>query len=209
MFNAEKPSLDELPSSKQLLRSTVIAGVSAVAILTTVVLPAEYGIDPTGIGRAIGLAEMGEIKTQLAEEAEADRLMDEQSSLLNDVLNLFVGAAYAQEATAAEAAEEWRDETRFTLAPGGSAEWKLFMEEGQTAEYRMTVEGGRVNFDLHGHGGGNSVTYEKGRGSTGAEGEIVAEFNGEHGWFWRNRDSSDVTVTVQVRGEYAEFKDAS
>ncbi|MFW8596471.1 transmembrane anchor protein, partial [Cribrihabitans neustonicus] len=177
MFNAEKPSLDELPSSKQLLRSTVIAGVSAVAILATVVLPAEYGIDPTGIGRAIGLAEMGEIKTQLAEEAEADRQMDEQSSLLDQMLGLFVGAAYAQDA-AAEAAEEWRDETSFTLAPGGSAEWKLVMEEGQTAEYRMLVEGGRVNFDLHGHGGGNSVTYEKGRGSTGAEGEIVAEFSG-------------------------------
>ncbi|MDE4176711.1 transmembrane anchor protein [Phaeobacter sp. PT47_59] len=209
MFNAEKPSLDELPSSKQLLRSTVIAGVSAAAILATVVLPAEYGIDPTGIGRAIGLAEMGEIKTQLAEEAEADRLMDEQSSLLDQMLGLFVGAAYAQDSTAAEAAEEWRDETRFTLAPGDSAEWKLVMEEGQTAEYRMLVEGGRVNFDLHGHGGGNSVTYEKGRGSTGAKSEIVAEFNGEHGWFWRNRDSSDVTVTVQVRGEYAEFKDAS
>ena len=53
------------------------------------------------------------------------------------------------------------------------------------------------------------MTYEKGRGSTGSEGEIVAEFDGEHGWFWRNRDSADVTVTVRVRGEYAEFKDAS
>ncbi len=209
MFNAEKPSLNELPSSKQLLRSTVIAGVSAVAILVTVVLPAEYGIDPTGIGRAIGLAEMGEIKTQLTEEAEADRQRDEQSSLLDQMLGLFVGAAYAQDASAAEAPKEWRDETSFTLAPGGSAEWKLVMEEGQTAEYRMLVEGGRVNFDLHGHGGGNSVTYEKGRGSTGAEGEIIAEFNGEHGWFWRNRDSSNVTVSVQVRGEYAAFKDAS
>ncbi|MHA6347659.1 transmembrane anchor protein [Roseivivax sp. CAU 1761] len=213
MFNAEKPSLDQLPSSKQLLRSTLIAGASAVAILVTVVLPAEYGIDPTGVGRAIGLAEMGEIKTQLAEEAEADRRMDmaieEQSSLLNGLLGLFVGAAYAQEAGAAEAPEEWRDETTFTLAPGDSAEWKLVMEEGQTAEYRVLVEGGRVNFDLHGHGNGNSVTYEKGRGSTGSEGEIVAEFDGEHGWFWRNRDSSDVTVTVRVRGEYAEFKDAS
>ncbi|WP_412073366.1 transmembrane anchor protein [Tritonibacter mobilis] len=212
MFNAEKPSLDQLPSSKQLIRSTVIAGVSAVAILVTVVLPAEYNIDPTGIGRAIGLKEMGEIKTQLADEAEADRLMEqaaeEQSSLLNDVLGLFVGAAYAQDATSVTA-ETWRDETTFTLAPGDSAEWKLVMEQGQTAQYRMVVEGGKVNFDLHGHGGGNSVTYEKGRGSTGAEGEIVAEFNGEHGWFWRNRDSSDVTVTVQVRGEYAEFKDAS
>ena len=212
MFNAEKPSLDQLPSSKQLIRSTVIAGVSAVAILVTVVLPAEYNIDPTGIGRVIGLKEMGEIKTQLADEAEADRLMEqaaeEQSSLLNDVLGLFVGAAYAQDATSVTA-EAWRDETTFTLAPGDSAEWKLVMEKGQTAQYRMIVEGGKVNFDLHGHGGGNSVTYEKGRGSTGAEGEIVAEFNGEHGWFWRNRDSSDVTVTVQVRGEYAEFKDAS
>ena len=85
----------------------------------------------------------------------------------------------------------------------------MVMEAGQTAEYQMLVEGGRVNFDLHGHGGGNSVTYEKGRGSTGAEGEVTADFDGEHGWFWRNRDSADITVTVQVRGEYAEFKDAS
>ena len=207
MFNTEKPSLEELPSSAQLLKSTILAAVSAVVILFTVVLPAEYGIDPTGIGRAIGLAEMGEIKTQLAEEAEADRKLDaaadEQSSLLDDVLGLFVSAAHAQDA------EVWRDEISFTLAPGASAEWKLVMTEGQTAEYRMLVEGGRVNFDLHGHGSGQSVTYEKGRGSSGAEGTILASFDGEHGWFWRNRDKSEVTVTVQVRGEYAEFKNAS
>lgn len=207
MFNAQKPSLDELPSSAQLIRSTAIAGVSAVAILVTVVLPAEYGIDPTRIGGVLGLTEMGELKTQLAEEAEADREMDqaagEQSSVLNDVFGLFVGSAHAQEA------ETWRDETTFTLEPGDTAEWKLVMEEGQTAQYRMLVEGGRVNFDLHGHGGGQSVTYEKGRGSTGDEGEIVAEFDGEHGWFWRNRDDAASTVTIQVRGEYAEFKDAS
>ena len=207
MFNAKKPSLDELPSSAQLIRSTAIAAASAVAILVTVVLPAEYNIDPTGIGGVLGLSEMGEIKAQLAEEAEADRLLEieaeEQSSLMNDIFGLFVGTAYAQEA------EIWRDETTFTLAPGDSAEWKLVMEEGQTVEYRMLVDGGRVNFDMHGHGGGKSVTYEKGRGSTGDEGEIIAAFDGEHGWFWRNRDSQPATVTVQVRGEYTEFKDAS
>jgi len=213
MFNSNRPSLEELPSSAQLLKSTVIAGVSAVAILVTVVLPAEYGIDPTRIGGVLGLTEMGEIKTQLAEEAEMDRQMMEaegdQSSLLNDIFGLFVGAARALEAAPAEESEAWREEITFTLAPGDSAEWKLVMEEGQTAEYLMIVEGGRVNFDLHGHGGGDSVTYEKGRGSTGGEGEIVADFDGEHGWFWRNRDSSEVTVTLRVRGAYAEFKDAS
>ena len=203
MFNAEKPSLEELPSSAQLLKSTIIAAVSAVAILVTVVLPAEYGIDPTGVGRVIGLAEMGEIKMQLAEEAEADRLLEaegnDQSSLLDGFFSLFVGAAHAQEA------EAWRDQVTFTLAPGDSAEWKLVMSEGQTAEYRMTVEGGRVNFDLHGHGSGESVTYERGRGSTGSEGTIQAGFDGEHGWFWRNRDDEAVTVTLQLRGDYSEI----
>ncbi|MES0826428.1 transmembrane anchor protein [Ruegeria sp. SCP11] len=201
MFNTERPSLEELPSSAQLIRSTVIAGASAAVILVTVVLPAEYGIDLTGVGRVLGLQEMGEIKTQLADKAESDRQLEnqDQSSLLNDVLGLFVGSVYAQEA------EVWQDETSFTLTPGESAEWKLVMEEGAAAEYRMVVTGGRVNFDLHGHGGGNSITYEKGRGSTGAEGTIEAAFAGEHGWFWRNRDSDDVSVMVQVRGDYSEI----
>ena len=50
MFNSERPSLEELPSSAQLLKSTAIAAASAIAILVTVVLPAEYNIDPTGVG---------------------------------------------------------------------------------------------------------------------------------------------------------------
>ena len=206
MFNAEKPSLDELPSSSQLIRSTLIAAASAVVILVAVVLPAEYGIDPTGAGRVLGLTDMGEIKQELADEAEQDELLhggaDESSSLLDRVFGVFVGTAQAQEAAV------WRDEVSFTLAPGETAEWKMDMESGQTAEYRMIVEGGRVNFDLHGHGSGESVTYEKGRGSTGSEGAIIAPFAGGHGWFFRNRDSSEVTVTLQLRGEYGAFKEA-
>lgn len=181
MFNSKKPTPEELPTSTQLLRSTIIAAVSALVILVTVVLPVEYGIDPTRIGKVLGLAAMGEIKTQLAEEAEADRRLDAKgddgSSLLNDIRALFVGSAQAQQA------ETWRDKISFTLAPGGSAEWKLVMTQEQTAEYRMIVEGGRVNFDLHGHGSGQSETYDSGRGSTGAEGEIIVAFDGEHGWF--------------------------
>lgn len=205
MHNAQKPALEDLPSSKQLLKSTAIAAVSAVAILVTVVLPAEYGIDPTRVGGVLGLTEMGEIKQELAEEKRLDEmsLVDDRPSIWSDLAGLFVSSAAAQDAP------EWKDETTFTLAPGGTAEWKMEMTKGQTAQYRMTVEGGRVNFDLHGHGGGNSVTYEKGRGSTGEEGEFTAEFDGDHGWFWRNRDKTDVTVKVQVRGDYQVFKDAS
>ena len=78
MNNAPKPNLEDLPTKAQLFRSSIIAGIGAVAIMVTVYLPAEHAIDPTGVGRVLGLTEMGEIKNQLAEEAEADRLLDEQ-----------------------------------------------------------------------------------------------------------------------------------
>jgi len=201
MYNANKPKPEDLPSSAQLLRSTIIALVAAVVILVTIVLPAEYGIDPTRVGRLIGLAEMGEIKRELAKEAAEDHqteAQDDQSSLIERVFDLFVGTAHAQEG--------WRDEVSFTLAPRATAEYKLVMDAGTSAEYRMVVEGGRVNYDLHAHGSGRSVSYDKGRGSTGSEGAIDATFAGEHGWFFRNRDSRAVTITLQIRGDYSELK---
>lgn len=55
----------------RLVRSVVIMSVAAAVLIVTVVLPAEYGIDPTGIGERLGLRQMGEIKERLAREAAA------------------------------------------------------------------------------------------------------------------------------------------
>ena len=49
---------------------------TAVALLATVILPAEYAVDPTGIGGILGLTQMGEIKQQLADEATADLVVE-------------------------------------------------------------------------------------------------------------------------------------
>ncbi|MFT6075612.1 MAG: hypothetical protein ACJAZ1_002542 [Yoonia sp.] len=59
-------------SSGGLIRATLGSAVAAGAILTLFWLPAEYGIDATGLGSVMGLTEMGEIKQQLYAEAEAD-----------------------------------------------------------------------------------------------------------------------------------------
>ncbi|WP_428410589.1 hypothetical protein [Hyphococcus sp.] len=74
MHNANKPEPSELPSTARLLKSTAIALATALVILVTVVLPAEYGVDPTRVGSVLGLTEMGRIKMQLAEEAAADEI---------------------------------------------------------------------------------------------------------------------------------------
>ena len=146
MHNAPKPNIEDLPTKAQLRRSTIIAGIGAVAIGLMVYLPAEYGTDPTGVGSVLGLTEMGEIKQQLAAEAAADEALhggDESSTLINDIFGLFVSTAHAQEA--------WQDEITFTLAPGEFTEIKATMEEGATMTYAWTATGGRINFDLHAH----------------------------------------------------------
>ena len=59
-------------SSAGLIKATVGAAVVAAAILTFIWLPAEHGVDPTGVGHVLGLTEMGHIKEQLHKEADAD-----------------------------------------------------------------------------------------------------------------------------------------
>jgi hypothetical protein len=215
MYNSDIPTRAELPTSKQLLRSTLIAILTAIAILITIVLPAEYAIDPTGIGRMLGLAQMGEIKAQLADEAERDRALDpkgtppatapspeRRSDLLGTLFaRLVVGPAAAQSAPAGR-----KDEMTITLKPGEGMEVKLVMSRGAKVIFAWTVSGGIVNFDMHGDGGGQSKSYEKGRGVRGAEGVLEAAFDGSHGWFWRNRGRSDVTVTLRTNGGYADIK---
>ena len=199
MFNIEKPSLNELPGLAQLRRSTFVAVIAGVLILVTVVLPAEFGIDPSSAGRMLGLTEMGEIKQELHDEAEQDQQLhgDNQSlNLIDRVIGVFVKSAYA---------ESWKDTLTFTIEPGEHTETKLVMNEGDQVRYKWKSTGGRINFDLHAHGDGQSETYEKGRGATESEGSFVASFNGEHGWFWRNRDKKVVTITLELNGEYLEL----
>jgi hypothetical protein len=218
MYNNDKPSRAELPSTRQLIRSTIVAAVSAVVLLYTVVLPSEYGVDPTGIGRALGLTEMGEIKARLAKEAAEDAAATQPSpskpAPSPEATKAPTAPAVASPSVDAPASQSmpvsnkptWRDEMSFTLTPGQGIEIKLKMKEGEKALYSWSVQGGVVNFDTHGDAMGRSISYEKGRGSASDEGELIAAFTGHHGWFWRNRGKSDVKVILKTGGDYSDIK---
>ena len=223
MYNTDIPTRAELPTSAQLLRSTAIAFVAAAGILVTIVLPAEYAIDPTGVGRMLKLTEMGEIKTQLAEEAERDRqkdstsfmeqparpAQDQRSSLLGSALAaLFVSPAQASERLVVAQAAGRKDETVITLKPSEGVEYKLTMKAGAKVNFSWATDGGVVNYDMHGTpaGGGKEKSYKQGRGAASDEGVLTAEGDGAHGWFWRNRGAKDVTITLKTNGAYAEIK---
>ena len=202
MYNSDTPSQAELPSSNQLIKSTILAAIAAIVILFTVVLPAEYGIDPTGVGKLLRLTEMGQVKQQLAEEAAADAA----GLLTTDIDNVTEKAVNATIADTTVTSGQWRDEIPFTLTPGEGTEIKLKMSEGDKANYSWAVTGGEVNFDTHGDALGKAISYEKGRGVASDEGVLEAAFTGNHGWFWRNRGDSDVQVVLRTRGDYSTIK---
>jgi hypothetical protein len=218
VYNANMPAKDDLPSSGQLIKSTIIAIVSAILILAAIVLPAEYAIDPTGIGRMLNLTEMGEIKQQLATEAKADRLRDQQqggapptgaperrSGLFERyIATLFLSSASAAEPVVIAQVATRTDETVFTLKPNEGVEYKMVLPHGGQVDYSWRAEGGVVNYDMHGSpsSGGKESSYKTSRGVTADDGKLTAGFDGSHGWFWRNRGKGDVTITLRTKGAY-------
>jgi hypothetical protein len=217
MHIANTPPKSELPSSRALLRSTAIAAATAAVLLVTVVLPAEYGVDPTGVGRVLGLTEMGEIKMSLAAEAEADAAADASGTATPaapsgaptpaPVAATPAPAAPAPAAAAADSAANTHV-TRVELQPAQGREIKLVMREGARVDYEWTVEGGVVNSDTHADRPGTPYHgYAKGKGQSGDKGVLVAAFDGKHGWFWRNRGRTPVTVTLRTSGDYQDLQE--
>jgi len=204
MYNVDAPTRHELPSSRTLLRSTLIAAAVAAVLLFTVVLPAEYGVDPTGVGRVIGLTEMGEIKVELAREAAAAEASFGTAPAPAPVVASAGPVADLAPTSASETSPAPNsDEVSITLTPGQGREIKLEMRDGSSVQYTWVVEGGAVNYDTHGDRPGLSYHgYAKGTAQASDEGVLVAAFDGMHGWFWRNRGRQPVTVVLRTTGEY-------
>jgi hypothetical protein len=102
-----------------------------------------------------------------------------------------------------------RDSMTVTLPPLQRIEVKLVMKKGEKAEYNWQTDGAEVTFNLHAEGpdapGGKAHTYVRGS-SKGEKGEIVAVFDGVHGWSWRNTSDKAVTVKVTASGQFSELK---
>src|SRR5215213_18927 len=122
------PRIGELPSARQLHRATAIAGGVAAALLVTVVLPAEYGIDPLGTGLILNLTEMGKMKRAAAENAAAAQKADLAP------LNYLAGQSGQQ---------------TVILEPGEGREVKAKMRKGGKMHFEWTTNNLPFHFELH------------------------------------------------------------
>lgn len=173
-------------SRRRLLIGSGLGLVGVAAIVVLFVLPAEFGIDPTGVGKATGL-----IKVSEPESLELQR-----GALRKGVLTLTTGELKAE--------------------PGKTDQWEVVLEPYESVEFKYTMpEGGRmsfewkasaeVNYDMHSHpfDGGTELTEGYGVGdATEMKGVYVAPFTGIHGWYWQNRSFDPVKITLTASGAF-------
>lgn len=173
-----------VPSLRRLIVATILALAAACTILITIVLPAEFGIDKTGVGRVLGLTEMGRAKREAAEFAE-------------------VGALIAEHLAALPAMVAPRsDTTEITIPPGRGLEVKLVMRKGAKARFDWRADG-PVLVDQHGEGpAGDAATYFRSTDEIAGSGLLQAELDGHHGWYWRNTGAAPVVLVLKTEGEY-------
>lgn len=182
-----------LPSSKSLFKATVVAALIGTVVLVTTILPAEYGIDPTGLGQKMGLTMLSQAN---AAETSAPETATPSS---NNLLALPAGPVWKAPGKLSS------DSTTVTLEPNEGLEVKATMNAGDRMVFSWVSEGGPVNFDMHGerfNDGDNFTSYWQGRNELTASGAFEAPFDGTHGWYWRNRGNEPVTIVLQTSGFY-------
>jgi hypothetical protein len=207
MDEPQSPFQVSPPTARRLLGTIAGALVAALIILVVAVLPAEYAIDPTGLGRAMGLTEINGPTRKLE---------------IRDVIG---GNEKVREVKVPDAGEpiplpnpaviqlkKVDAETRtltVVLKGGAETEIKTILDAAQVIVYSWKADG-EVYTDFHGHDpsmGQGFVRYEEQQTGHEGHGSLVAPFSGEHGWYWLSLEEKPVTITLTVTGYFNGIKD--
>ena len=163
------------PSVQKLVFATLVAFLVAAVVLVTVVLPAEYGLDPLGAGDALGLI------------------------VLSDPSSITVRTDGI-----APSSRSYRvDERTFELAPGEEVEYKFRLPEGGTMLYSWTATNwvrSEMHSEVDGAPEGTAEFFEVEESTVQRHGSYTAPFDGIHGWYWVNEGSGPVTLTLYAAG---------
>jgi hypothetical protein len=192
MTTAPEPQTAPAPSLATLAKTTVLAVVVASIMLITIVLPAEYGIDPTGIGGRLGLTAIANPPVTIVE------MPNSEGAPLVPTMNGPIG----------EYPREFKLDTfEVELGPYDYVEYKYSMEKGATMLYSWTASAA-VHHDMHAEhpaaagGEPEAESFDK-NDRKEAAGSYTAPFTGIHGWFWENPGGDRIKIRLTTSGFYS------
>jgi hypothetical protein len=176
------------PTTHQLGLQVLGAAVLGTVLTLTVILPTEYGLDPTGFGALTGLNSLSRpsevvVETRFSAPPEIARV--EAVPFRQDTVTVPISA--------------------FGTSLGAT-EYKVTLEEGQMLVYSW-ISSAPIVFEFHGHttptdgSPAEVMDYVKGQANEG-HGTLTAPLTGIHGWYFANPTFEGVTVELTLAGYY-------
>lgn len=170
------------------LKLTAIAFSLAVAALIALILPAEYGVDPTGFGQSSGLVKLYQAPDNSAQVAEP--AVSSTSSLVVSQPSLIVSQ---------------KEAVLVNVPAGRGVEYKLTVGKFEKITYEW-IAGNDLYFDLHGEPKGDTTGYFESYAiatATKMKGQFVTPFEGSHGWYWKNKTDKPIQVQLTFEGSFS------
>lgn len=167
--------MDPYQKKTSLVKASVLAFSIAVLVLVLFILPAEYNIDPTGVGKSLGLT----VFTPLSEAIDAVPAPNNSNKKQDNVI--------------------------ITVPAGRGVEYKLNVEQFAKVTYEWTTSGTPLYVDLHGEPRGDTSGYFESYTIATVNkmnGSFTAPFAGSHGWYWKNNSAADVEIKLNFSGDY-------
>lgn len=164
----------------KLFKYTMFSIIFAAITLLTIILPAEYNIDPTGIGHVLGLTVFNNDKADPTSSASSQKASEKKKGTVESI--------------------------EIIVPAQSGVEYKFTMQQYQKLTYQWITNGKALYFDLHGEPKGNTTGYFESYAIAtlnGMEGSFTTPFPGVHGWYWKNTSDIPVTVQLTVKGDYA------
>jgi len=167
-------------SKRVLFKYTVISMIFAAIALLSFILPAEYNIDPTGIGHVLGLTVLNNVEAKTSSASSSKKISE---------------------------IAKWTADTIEIIVPAHSGvEYKFTMLQHKKLTYRWLTNGTVLYFDLHGEPENDTTGYFESYAIAnlkGMEGSFTTPFSGGHGWYWKNTSNTPVIIQLTVQGDYA------
>jgi hypothetical protein len=211
------------PTSGSLFKSAFFTLLGAVIVTALFIMPAEYGVDPTGVGTKLGLTDLdaGEVAADPAADSAAG-----SGPAPKLVTGAFPGAPaeadfdyYDPEVLGDPFSRPHMSEFRtatieIALDELEQVEVKAVMKQGDAFVYSWKmIEGETVYTDFHADPHQTDqypdrywLRYAESEEAS-ASGSLVAPFDGNHGWYWMNIEENPVKIVLEVRGYYESLEE--
>jgi hypothetical protein len=200
------------PPRRSLLLMMGCGMVVAGALLACVILPAEYGIDPLGSGKALGLTAMATVTPS----KQGGRSDGAGGATINPVLlpakqtSRWGESAVVQGAFISQPQGFSVDAREVVLVPGEGMEIKYHLSRGGGLVYSWTANA-PVLFDFHAEpdvrptgedpsGYAESYARDDTQGTEQFNGTLIAPSAAIHGWYWENAGTEVLRIRLIASG---------